>query len=211
MTKKVKPKTAKKPKAESKPRALKSPSKRSGAGKSELPELVTVMMKVVERLEALERKIDLVISQTSGRPSAAPQAQGQQSVQRPEQPQQRHPHPPNGSHPIHGQNGSQQNHGQNRRPLYKAVCADCRKDCEIPFKPTGERPVYCKECFAGRKAGNSAPKGNSRRDPVPPHLGQRKIINKTGRVTVSQIVTSSANHGYQKERKHKPGKHFQRA
>jgi CxxC-x17-CxxC domain-containing protein len=44
--------------------------------------------------------------------------------------------------------------------MYRAVCADCRKDCEVPFKPTGERPVYCKDCFAKRKVSNQGAKTN---------------------------------------------------
>lgn len=41
-------------------------------------------------------------------------------------------------------------HGGQRQPreMHKATCAECQKECEVPFKPTGERPVYCKECFA---------------------------------------------------------------
>ena len=30
---------------------------------------------------------------------------------------------------------------------YKAVCADCGKECEIPFNPTEGRPVKCDDCF----------------------------------------------------------------
>ncbi|MBI3333965.1 DNA-directed RNA polymerase [Candidatus Pacearchaeota archaeon] len=30
---------------------------------------------------------------------------------------------------------------------HKAVCSDCKQDCEVPFKPTEGRPVYCKECL----------------------------------------------------------------
>lgn len=37
--------------------------------------------------------------------------------------------------------------------LYKATCAQCGNTCEVPFRPTGERPVYCKDCFA-RMGGN---------------------------------------------------------
>jgi CxxC-x17-CxxC domain-containing protein len=33
------------------------------------------------------------------------------------------------------------------REMHKAVCAECKKECEVPFKPTEGRPVYCKECF----------------------------------------------------------------
>lgn len=32
--------------------------------------------------------------------------------------------------------------------LHQAICADCGKSCEVPFKPNGRKPVYCKECFA---------------------------------------------------------------
>ena len=30
---------------------------------------------------------------------------------------------------------------------HKAVCADCKQDCEVPFKPTEGRPVFCRECY----------------------------------------------------------------
>lgn len=33
------------------------------------------------------------------------------------------------------------------RPMHKAVCSDCGKECEVPFQPTEGRPVYCDECF----------------------------------------------------------------
>lgn len=45
---------------------------------------------------------------------------------------------------------------QNSRPMFQAICADCQKGCELPFKPSADRPVYCKECFAKRKAGNGS-------------------------------------------------------
>ena len=43
--------------------------------------------------------------------------------------------------------------GYNDRPRarHKAVCAECKKECEVPFKPSGDRPVYCKECFSKRR------------------------------------------------------------
>jgi CxxC-x17-CxxC domain-containing protein len=34
------------------------------------------------------------------------------------------------------------------RQMYKSVCGDCGKECEVPFRPTGDRPVYCAECWA---------------------------------------------------------------
>jgi len=37
------------------------------------------------------------------------------------------------------------------REMYNSVCSSCGKECEVPFKPTGERPVYCQECWADRR------------------------------------------------------------
>ena len=44
------------------------------------------------------------------------------------------------------------------RTMYAAICADCQKECSIPFKPSGDRPVYCKECFSRRKTGGGLAK-----------------------------------------------------
>jgi len=40
-----------------------------------------------------------------------------------------------------------------RPTMYQAVCAECGKECEVPFQPTGDKPVYCSTCF-GNKGGN---------------------------------------------------------
>ena len=37
------------------------------------------------------------------------------------------------------------------REMHKATCSECGKECEVPFKPSGDRPVYCRDCFAKRK------------------------------------------------------------
>lgn len=34
------------------------------------------------------------------------------------------------------------------REMHKATCADCGKECEVPFEPDGSRPVYCKDCYS---------------------------------------------------------------
>jgi len=38
---------------------------------------------------------------------------------------------------------------QRREPAekHKATCSECGKECEVPFKPTQGKPVYCFECF----------------------------------------------------------------
>lgn len=34
------------------------------------------------------------------------------------------------------------------REFFKTTCTACGKECEVPFKPTEGKPVYCKECYA---------------------------------------------------------------
>ena len=41
--------------------------------------------------------------------------------------------------------------GSRPREMFKATCAECKKACEVPFKPREDRPVYCKDCFSKRK------------------------------------------------------------
>lgn len=35
--------------------------------------------------------------------------------------------------------------------MHKATCDQCHKPCEVPFRPTEGKPVYCNECFGGKK------------------------------------------------------------
>jgi CxxC-x17-CxxC domain-containing protein len=37
------------------------------------------------------------------------------------------------------------------REMHKAVCAECKKECEVPFKPAEGKPVYCRECYFKKK------------------------------------------------------------
>lgn len=46
--------------------------------------------------------------------------------------------------------------GGDRGPvtMHKAVCDECHKSCEVPFRPSGDKPIYCNECFGGKKENN---------------------------------------------------------
>lgn len=37
--------------------------------------------------------------------------------------------------------------GRQPREMYKVTCTKCGKEAEVPFRPTGSKPVYCKECY----------------------------------------------------------------
>ena len=47
------------------------------------------------------------------------------------------------------QNSSGYNRGPRpQREMFAAVCANCGIETEVPFRPSGDRPVYCRECFS---------------------------------------------------------------
>ncbi len=33
------------------------------------------------------------------------------------------------------------------RTLHKVKCSECGRETEVPFKPSGDRPVYCRDCY----------------------------------------------------------------
>lgn len=37
-----------------------------------------------------------------------------------------------------------------QREMFKATCSQCGGVAEVPFQPRGDKPVYCRDCFAGR-------------------------------------------------------------
>ncbi|HME86896.1 MAG TPA: CxxC-x17-CxxC domain-containing protein [Candidatus Nanoarchaeia archaeon] len=62
-----------------------------------------------------------------------------------------------------------------RRPklqFYEATCDRCGKQCDLPFKPTGSKPVYCRDCFnkgeeaPSRSSGPASRPGNDQFDQI---------------------------------------------
>lgn len=39
------------------------------------------------------------------------------------------------------------------RQMYQAVCSNCGRNCSVPFKPTGAKPIFCSECFEKNNEG----------------------------------------------------------
>ena len=42
----------------------------------------------------------------------------------------------------------QRGYRQSDREMHPAVCAQCGTETTVPFKPRGDRPVYCSDCFS---------------------------------------------------------------
>lgn len=40
-----------------------------------------------------------------------------------------------------------------RPAMHHATCDKCGKDCEVPFVPSGKKPVFCRDCFVKEDAG----------------------------------------------------------
>lgn len=104
--------------------------------------------KVQQQLSAIEKKLDVLINRSSNRPFEKNYSQ---------KPSHRFDRP---HRHDRGRDGS----GHREKTYTRVICADCNKECEVPFKPSAGRPVYCKECFSERKKGNLP---NANRDKKP--------------------------------------------
>jgi CxxC-x17-CxxC domain-containing protein len=47
--------------------------------------------------------------------------------------------------------------GAGSRELFEVVCSSCGQKTTVPFKPTADRPVYCRTCFQTRRASGMRP------------------------------------------------------
>ena len=45
--------------------------------------------------------------------------------------------------------------------LFDVTCDKCGKACQVPFKPTGGKPIYCRDCFGKNDSPRSAKNDSS--------------------------------------------------
>jgi CxxC-x17-CxxC domain-containing protein len=64
--------------------------------------------------------------------------------------------------------------GRGDRPMYKATCSNCGKECEVPFRPTNGKPVYCSDCFEKMGGGRGDAQRPERSDFSPQGQDQNK-------------------------------------
>ena len=116
---------------------MKKPSKNE-------PDIAGLLTKITEQLAALDRKVETLATLVSRPQTQAPVARPSVA--------------PSSQPPVHpqAQGNARPNDNRPRRPMFAAVCADCKKNCEIPFQPSKDRPVYCQECFSRRKSRGPA-------------------------------------------------------
>lgn len=74
--------------------------------------------------------------------------------------------------------------------MHKAVCDECHKECQVPFRPSGDKPIYCSDCFSSKK-------GNDDRGPRKDFGGdrgpRRDFNNKPEQSSFSKPVVSVSN------------------
>ena len=60
-----------------------------------------------------------------------------------------------------GRRDSGRSNSRADRPTPTEVnCDKCGKRCEVPFKPTSSKPVYCSDCFRKKEKSDSRGKSN---------------------------------------------------
>lgn len=37
------------------------------------------------------------------------------------------------------------------RQMFTATCSSCGREAQVPFQPTGSKPVYCSDCFSSQR------------------------------------------------------------
>lgn len=48
-----------------------------------------------------------------------------------------------------------------RKEMFDVTCSKCGKEAQVPFKPTGSKPVLCSECFDKQGGRSSNGSGSS--------------------------------------------------
>jgi len=104
-------------------------------------------------LIALDKKVDILVDRLSQRP------QSSERFQKP------------GSH-------FRRDDRPRERSFTQAVCSQCGKECEIPFKPTGGRPVYCRDCFSARNNSQPFKEKFENRPKEENYTNKRKFFNR---------------------------------
>ena len=51
--------------------------------------------------------------------------------------------------------------------MTEVTCSACGSQCEVPFKPTSNKPVYCSDCFEQKEKGNTPRPGRSNNNSKP--------------------------------------------
>lgn len=71
-----------------------------------------------------------------------------------------------------------------RSAMFQATCSECGNSCEVPFKPRGDKPVFCSDCFENQRGGNQDSRRSGGRDFRGRGFGGRD----SGRLSMHQAI-----------------------
>lgn len=57
--------------------------------------------------------------------------------------------------PSHFGNKFSDRNAEHSNEPHKTTCDGCHAMCEVPFRPNGKKPVYCRNCFKGKETTTS--------------------------------------------------------
>jgi CxxC-x17-CxxC domain-containing protein len=78
--------------------------------------------------------------------------------------------------------------------MHQATCAECGKDCEVPFRPSGDKPVYCSNCFEGKRdSGDRAPRRDFNRPNFAKDNFDRNRDNRGGNEEIKRQLETIIN------------------
>ena len=104
---------------------------------------------------------------------------------------------------------------EEKKEMFHAVCDECGKDCEVPFKPSSDKPIYCSSCFE-TKGGNSPRTGGGNNNQMTEKLEELELkIDKILRLletkNVEDVVASVEEATEVVEKVKKPAKKRKKA
>jgi CxxC-x17-CxxC domain-containing protein len=46
-------------------------------------------------------------------------------------------------------------YGRREREMFTATCSACGNEAVVPFRPRGDKPVYCSDCYSKVRSGSA--------------------------------------------------------
>ncbi len=47
--------------------------------------------------------------------------------------------------------GGGRSYSSGPREMFTATCSSCGREAQVPFRPSGSKPVYCSDCFSAQR------------------------------------------------------------
>ncbi|MCX6754302.1 MAG: hypothetical protein NTU81_00530 [Candidatus Nomurabacteria bacterium] len=83
--------------------------------------------------------------------------------------------------------------------MHKTTCDECKKSCEVPFRPSGDKPVFCSDCFSSKRDdsdraprrdfGDRAPRRDFNDRPAAPSFAKPAPANDEVKKQLAEIST----------------------